>query len=56
MYDLLFMYNSFIDKLPNTYLQFITKWHKCFPITIDTKVIAFNSNKYTNTTLESLYL
>jgi poly(A)-specific ribonuclease len=51
MYDWLYLYNQFIGRLPETYLQFATEWNKLFPKTYDTKVLAFNSKHFFKTSL-----
>jgi len=41
--------------LPETYLQFSQKWNEKFPYTYDTKVLAYNSKAFYNTTLGQVY-
>lgn len=55
MYDWLFTYNQFIDKLPETYLEFITEWNKLFPYTFDNKVLAYNSKVFFKTSLGEVF-
>lgn len=55
MYDWLYVYNQFIDKLPDTYEEFITQWSSRFPQTFDTKVLATNSKTFFKTTLGEVY-
>ena len=55
MYDWIYVYNQFVGKLPDTYLEFAKEWHACFPNTFDTKVLAFNSKSFFQTGLGNLY-
>ena len=55
MYDWLYTYNQFIDKLPETYLEFITEWNKHFPFTFDNKVFAYNSKAFFKTSLGEVF-
>jgi hypothetical protein len=55
MYDIIFVYNQFISKLPATYPQFIESWNKLFPFTFDNKVLAYKSGLFDNTTLGKLF-
>ena len=55
MYDWLYLYNQFIDALPDTYEEFIAQWNKAFPRTFDTKVLAFNSKAFFKTGLGEVY-
>lgn len=40
IYDIIYLYNQFIDELPDTYLDFIKTWHQLFPSVYDTKVLS----------------
>ncbi|KAK1676686.1 hypothetical protein BDP55DRAFT_741120 [Colletotrichum godetiae] len=42
--DLLFLYNTFIDDLPDTLDEFRAKIHKLFPYVIDTKLVAIKDD------------
>lgn len=55
MYDWLYLYNQFIGPLPETYLQFAQEWSSRFPYTYDTKVLAYNSKAFYNTSLGQVY-
>ena len=55
MYDWLYLYNQFIDKLPDTFGEFIVRWNKLFPMTYDTKVLASNSKAFYKTSLGEVY-
>lgn len=55
MYDWLYLYNQFIAPLPETYLQFAQEWNSRFPFTYDTKVLAYNSKAFYNTSLGQVY-
>ena len=54
-YDWIYLYNQFIGKLPDTYEEFITHWNQLFPLTFDTKVLAFNSRAFFKTALGEVY-
>ena len=41
IYDIGFLYHQFIDNLPETYEQFKSKLHHCFPTIYDTKILAY---------------
>ena len=53
--DIMFIYDKFIDDLPEDYYKFKQKVHENFPIMYDTKTIAMKLKKYDNTKLENLY-
>lgn len=55
MYDWLYVYNQFVGPLPETYLQFSQEWNANFPHTYDTKVLAYNSKAFYNTSLGQVY-
>lgn len=55
MYDWLYLFNQFCGPLPDTYVDFATEWHKRFPHTYDTKVLAFNSKHFFKTSLGQVY-
>lgn len=55
MYDWIYLYNQFIGPLPETYLQFAQEWNSRFPYTYDTKVLAYNSKAFYNTSLGQVY-
>ena len=55
MYDWLYLYNQFIAPLPETYLQFSQEWNTHFPYTYDTKVLAYNSKAFYQTSLGTVY-
>ena len=55
MYDCLYIYNQFIDKLPDNYEEYLCKWNSLFPRTFDTKVLAFNSKSFFKTSLGEVY-
>jgi poly(A)-specific ribonuclease len=40
IYDIIYLYNQFIDELPDTYNNFIEKWYSMFPSVYDTKVLS----------------
>jgi poly(A)-specific ribonuclease len=56
MYDLIFLFGQFVQKLPDTYELFSEQWTKLFPITFDNKVLAFNSGLFEKTTLGELFI
>ena len=55
MYDWLYLYNQFIDRLPDTYMEFAKSWNEKFPKTYDTKVLAFNSKHFFKTSLGQIF-
>lgn len=55
MYDWIYLYNQFIGPLPETYLEFAHEWNQRFPFTYDTKVLAYNSKAFYNTSLGQIY-
>jgi len=56
MMDMLYFYNQFIAPLPSTYTTFIQSWTKLFPITYDTKVLAFkNVDMFPSSILGSIF-
>ena len=55
MYDWMYVYNQFVGPLPETYLQFSQEWNQRFPYTYDTKVLAYNSKAFYNTSLGQVY-
>lgn len=55
MYDWLYCYNQFVDKLPDTFSQFVQDWNEKFPNTFDNKVLAFNSKAFFKTGLGELF-
>ena len=54
LYDLLFIYDKFIDDLPNKLEDFLINVNKYFPHTIDTKILSHNSNKFSVTKLSDM--
>ena len=54
-YDLLFIYNQFVGKLPPDYSKFAESWHKNFPRSFDTKVLSFQSDYFGKTMLGKVY-
>lgn len=55
MYDWLYCYNQFVDKLPDTFSHFVQDWNEKFPNTYDNKVLAFNSRAFFKTGLGDLF-
>ncbi|MCA9459678.1 MAG: hypothetical protein KC550_03975, partial [Nanoarchaeota archaeon] len=55
--DLLFIYDAFIDDLPNNYVGFVKEINKIFPVLYDTKLIAkyFENHIDIKNSLEGLY-
>lgn len=41
MYDIIYLYNQCIGPLPDSYDEFVKEWHQRFPVTVDTKLLAF---------------
>ena len=55
MYDWMYIYNQHIQRLPDTYAEFITHWNELFPHTYDNKVLCRNSKLFQKTTLGVLF-
>jgi poly(A)-specific ribonuclease len=55
IYDACFIYEQFIDKLPDTYSKFVDGWTAYFPYTYDTKVIALEAGASGKTELSHLF-
>ena len=55
IYDIIFLYNQFIAPLPETYDEFVREWNRRFPLTFDTKVLAFNAQYFGRTILGKIY-
>lgn len=55
MYDVIYFYNQFIGALPETYADFVKLWHACFPLTLDTKVLACRSDVFSKTVLGTMF-
>ena len=66
IYDILYLYNQFFDKLPETYEKFIEKvklvsfykdnqWYELFPFVFDTKVLACRAEYFSKNDLASLF-
>lgn len=55
--DLFFIYDSFIDELPNDYVTFASEISKLFPVIYDTKFLAksFENHIMIRNSLEELY-
>ena len=39
MYDIAFLYEQFIEPLPDSFIEFCCKWKENFPVIYDTKVL-----------------
>lgn len=55
IYDIIYLYNQFVGKLPDTYEEFNKAWYDSFPFVYDTKVLSFNSKMFGNTALGRIY-
>ena len=55
IYDIIYLYNQFIDELPSTYNEFIAKWYELFPAIYDNKVLSFASEYFSRTDLGKIY-
>jgi poly(A)-specific ribonuclease len=55
IYDVIYLYNQFIDDLPETYLEFIQKWFAAFPSVYDNKVLCSNAEYFGRTDLGKIY-
>eukprot|EP00347_Sterkiella_histriomuscorum_P019713 403340574 len=55
IYDICYLYNQFIDKLPNEYSDFIKIWNEQFPYIYDTKVLSNAAEYFGRTDLGKVY-
>lgn len=55
IYDLGFIYNQFIDALPDNYLEFTKIWTEKFPSLYDTKVLSVATGAFGKTELSHLH-
>jgi poly(A)-specific ribonuclease len=55
IYDIIYLYNQFIDDLPLTYLEFIQKWNSLFPLVYDNKVLSCGAEYFGRTDLGKVY-
>lgn len=55
IYDIIYLYNQFIDELPETYYEFIEKWNQLFPHVYDTKVLSCLAEYFGRTDLGKVY-
>lgn len=54
LYDMLFIYDKFIDDLPYKLEDFLINVNLYFPHTLDTKILSHNSNKFSVTKLSDM--
>ena len=55
VYDAGFIFQQFIDDLPETFDEFRDEWRQVFPMTYDTKVFCLDSGSSGKTDLEALF-
>jgi len=55
IYDIIYLYNQFVDDLPNTYLEFIENWFGLFPLVYDNKVLSSAAEYFGRTDLGKVY-
>ena len=55
IYDIIYMYNQFIGKLPDSYAEFSREWYKLFPLTMDTKVLSYQADYFGKTILGKVF-
>ena len=55
IFDIMFLYNQFIDDLPDTYDEFTKNWASCFPFTYDTKLLSSYCSLINKTWLKSAF-
>lgn len=55
IYDIIYLYNQFIDDLPDTYNEFSHKWHQMFPFVYDNKVLSSAAEYFGRTDLGKVY-
>ena len=55
IYDIIYLYNQFIDDLPATYNEFAQHWHQMFPLVYDNKVLSSAAEYFGRTDLGKVY-
>jgi len=55
IYDIIYLYNQFVDDLPETYQEFIQKWFDLFPLVYDNKVLSSAAEYFGRTDLGKVY-
>ena len=55
IYDVMYLYNQFIDDLPDTYRDFVQEWYDRFPSLYDNKVLCSASEYFGRTDLGKIY-
>lgn len=55
MYDIIYLYNQFIDDLPATYNEFVQKWYHMFPLVYDNKVLCSAADYFGRTDLGKVF-
>jgi hypothetical protein len=54
-YDIIYLYNQFIDELPDTYSEFVQKWNEMFPLVYDNKVLSSAAEYFGRTDLGKVF-
>ena len=55
IYDVAYLYNQFVDHLPEEYIDFVKAWNANFPQIYDTKVIATGAEYFGRTVVEKIF-
>ena len=55
IYDVIYLYNQFVDDLPDTYPEFSQKWYSLFPLVYDNKVLSSAAEYFGRTDLGKVY-
>lgn len=55
MFDAAFVFEQFVKRLPNSYIEFASKWTELFPATYDTKTLAASAGEFNKTALSHLF-
>ena len=55
IYDVIYLYNQFVDDLPETYPEFSQKWYSLFPLVYDNKVLSSAAEYFGRTDLGKVY-
>ncbi len=55
IYDIIYLYNQFIDDLPQTYNEFVKEWNLRFPSVYDNKVLSSAAEYFGRTDLGKVY-
>lgn len=56
MFDTCYIFNQFIDNLPNTFVDYRKAWLQYFPTTYDTKILSEFTRQFGKSELQYLFL